>query len=655
MKTGPEAFGAGIGAYMSPYQQQVTDIQKREAARQSDIQGQGQQAKATQAGAFGGYREAIERSERERNLGQQMDDIQAKGAQSAFDRATSQYNTGQQQTQDVARLQNSMGTQQQANAQQNLNQQYQDFLNQKQQPYKDLGFMKDILSGSGSSSAQTQYGVSPNNSAQTAGLITAGLGALGKKDGGTIEGYAEGGIAGAPNDIELQSMLTKMSDEQLQQLAKSGKYDPQIIQQELQRRAQIRAGGLASLPSAQEEYADGGIIGFADEGAVPKPQEDEYGYLPGETIGERLKRRGSGIGAALASGARWLANPGARNQAPAGMDSKGFQASDKDRTPVDTPTAAGAPMPTMQVSETKAPSIGAADAKPNARTNKAATPGLPGILKTKESATPPIAPPTAGTGFVADDYESIVRRRNELAKEGNAEIDSAYKEQQDRLKAERDEIRGRGKQNINEALIRAGLGMMVAGGQGKSTLTALGEGATQGFGAYQDAKRLDQAALKANQQAEDTLRQAKRAERSGNMDRTTALYAQYRNEKTTAAQLEMQAQQLAAQIKHQEESLKVQQQLANQQGQYQRGMLANKASAGNPAKMDLATLKQQAALIESELKNTTLQYTDPDRYALLLQNKAMVQDALARQPGGVTMTGASPPGATKGVKFLGFE
>lgn len=61
MQTGPEAFGAGIGAYMSPYQQNVTDIQKREAVRQSDIQGQGQQAQAAQAGAFGGYRDALQR------------------------------------------------------------------------------------------------------------------------------------------------------------------------------------------------------------------------------------------------------------------------------------------------------------------------------------------------------------------------------------------------------------------------------------------------------------------------------------------------------------------------------------------------------------------------------------------------------------------
>jgi hypothetical protein len=559
MKTGPEAFGAGIGAYMSPYQQNVTDVRNREIDRQAGIQRTYDNAKAVQAGGFGGYRNVVADKLADEGTARTKDRATAESNQANYENAVRQYNTGQQQTQDVARLQNSMGTQQQASAQQNLNQQYQDFLNQKQQPYKDLGFMKDILSGSGSSSAQTQYGVSPNNSAQTAGLITAGLGALGKKDGGTIEGYAEGGIAGAPNDIELQSMLTKMSDEQLQQLAKSGKYDPQVIQQELQRRAKIRAGGLAALPSAQEEYADGGIIGFADEGAVPKPQEEDG---PAEsTIGKwwraqgaaaeqrRAKDRAAQTNRDLIRDTRvmpWEAvTPKERAQREArlaelysdtrGMDSKGFQASDKDRTPVGMPPAD---------TQIAAPSIGAVDTKPSARTNKAATPGLPGILKAKESATPPIAPPAVGTGFVPDDYESIVRRRNELAKEGNAEIDSAYKEQQDRLKAERAEIKGRDRSNFWDAVMRGGLEVAKAGGQGKSTLTAAVEGLGAGLGSLQDAKKLDQAALKANQQAEDTLTQAKRAERSGNLDKTTALYAQYRNEKTTAAQLEMQAAKL---------------------------------------------------------------------------------------------------------------
>jgi hypothetical protein len=83
-------------AYMSPYMQNVVDIQKREAQRQSGIQGTQQQAQAAQAGAFGGGRDAIMRAERERNLGQQMGDIQATGSQAAYQQAQQQFNAEQQ-------------------------------------------------------------------------------------------------------------------------------------------------------------------------------------------------------------------------------------------------------------------------------------------------------------------------------------------------------------------------------------------------------------------------------------------------------------------------------------------------------------------------------------------------------------------------------
>jgi hypothetical protein len=94
-------------AYMSPYMQNVVDIQKREAARQSGIQGTQQQAQAAQAGAFGGGRDAIMRAERERNLGQQMGDIQAQGLQAAYQQAQQQFNAEQQ-----ARLQAQQANQQ---------------------------------------------------------------------------------------------------------------------------------------------------------------------------------------------------------------------------------------------------------------------------------------------------------------------------------------------------------------------------------------------------------------------------------------------------------------------------------------------------------------------------------------------------------------
>jgi hypothetical protein len=76
-----------LQSYMDPYQQMVTDIEKREAARQSDIMGSQIGQQAAQTGGMGGYREAIMQAERERNLGQQLGDIQAKGSQRAFGQA----------------------------------------------------------------------------------------------------------------------------------------------------------------------------------------------------------------------------------------------------------------------------------------------------------------------------------------------------------------------------------------------------------------------------------------------------------------------------------------------------------------------------------------------------------------------------------------
>ena len=94
-------------AYMSPYQQAVTDIEKREAMRASDIFGQQQQAQAVQRGAFGGSRSALIEAERQRNLAQQLGDIQARGGQSAYQQASQQFNAEQQ-----ARLQAQLANQQ---------------------------------------------------------------------------------------------------------------------------------------------------------------------------------------------------------------------------------------------------------------------------------------------------------------------------------------------------------------------------------------------------------------------------------------------------------------------------------------------------------------------------------------------------------------
>ena len=104
---GTQQFGSGFEAgtvadadtiqdYMNPYQQLVTDIEKREATRQSEIQGSGIGQQAAQAGGLGGYREAIMQAERERNLGQQLADIQTKGGQAAFQQAQQAFEADRQ-------------------------------------------------------------------------------------------------------------------------------------------------------------------------------------------------------------------------------------------------------------------------------------------------------------------------------------------------------------------------------------------------------------------------------------------------------------------------------------------------------------------------------------------------------------------------------
>lgn len=81
-------------AYMSPYMQNVVDVQKQEAMRDFAKQMPAMQAQAVRQGAFGGSRSAIEAAEARRNLGTQLQNIQATGTQQAFQDAQRQQQFG---------------------------------------------------------------------------------------------------------------------------------------------------------------------------------------------------------------------------------------------------------------------------------------------------------------------------------------------------------------------------------------------------------------------------------------------------------------------------------------------------------------------------------------------------------------------------------
>ena len=89
MATSPGTYQA----YMSPYQENVTDIQLQGLQRQADIARTQRGAQAARAGAFGGARQAIENAEANRALQSQIDAVRAQGLQQAYQQA--QANIGQ--------------------------------------------------------------------------------------------------------------------------------------------------------------------------------------------------------------------------------------------------------------------------------------------------------------------------------------------------------------------------------------------------------------------------------------------------------------------------------------------------------------------------------------------------------------------------------
>lgn len=199
MQAGPEGFQRDVGAYMSPYAQLALQPQLQSAARQSAIQGQQQQAQATQAGAFGGGRDAIMRAERERALGDTQANIMAQGMQAAYDRAQAQYNTGFGQQMGLSQLQSQYGAQQQALEQAKINQQIQDYATAQQYPMLQLANMNALTRGLPMQSATTQiYQAPPSVASQLAGLGTAAyglsqLGGSGFGGTGSVAGKAKGG------------------------------------------------------------------------------------------------------------------------------------------------------------------------------------------------------------------------------------------------------------------------------------------------------------------------------------------------------------------------------------------------------------------------------------------------------------------------------
>jgi hypothetical protein len=231
VRTGQFIDPGMASAYMSPYMQNVVDIGKREAARQDAIAGGERAAQAVGAGAFGGSRQAIMEAEANRNLMQQMGDIQAKGSQAAYEQAAQQFQSDQArrlqaamanqaknleaqqlseqsrqygadlglrglqtalqgsnqlgqlagtqfgQAKDIMGMQAQFGAERQAQLQRKYTQDYQDFLNQKMHPYQQAQFANEMLRGMPMQSIEKMYRADPDAAAQIFGTYAAYQGA----------------------------------------------------------------------------------------------------------------------------------------------------------------------------------------------------------------------------------------------------------------------------------------------------------------------------------------------------------------------------------------------------------------------------------------------------------------------------------------------
>lgn len=214
----PGQFGAaniigatGLGAafmdptqMMSPYMQGVVDIQKREAITDAQKAQLAQNLGAARQGTYGGARQVLAATERERQLGQRLADIQASGMQRAYEaaaqrgaqlgqlgiegaRAFGQLGQTQQQS-DLQRLQAqaAAGAEQRQFEQQRMDLAYADFLRQRDYPMEQLGYYSNILRGIpvGLGSTATTYAQPPSLASQAAGLGLAGLGIYNLARGG---------------------------------------------------------------------------------------------------------------------------------------------------------------------------------------------------------------------------------------------------------------------------------------------------------------------------------------------------------------------------------------------------------------------------------------------------------------------------------------
>jgi hypothetical protein len=269
-KLGVQQLGSGQNLQAQLANQQY-GLQAQQLGEQSRQFGAGQGLQAASLGAqYGQAANQLNEQSRQYGAGLGM-----QGLQTALTGANTLGSLGGQQFQqgmDINKLQNAYGGQQQALRQQGLSQAYSDFQDEKNYPYKQLGFMSDMIRGLplGQQTTKTMYEPNPGMAQQIGSL---GMGAYGLSkfmaEGGMA--YADGGSVDSPDNVSR--IVSKLSDQQLQQAMQAaqvrGDQDQlEAIQSEMGMRASERNGIAGAVtPQMADRMAGGGVIAFAQGGS----------------------------------------------------------------------------------------------------------------------------------------------------------------------------------------------------------------------------------------------------------------------------------------------------------------------------------------------------------------------------------------------------
>ena len=317
-------------AFMSPYMQNVVDVQKNEALRDAQMRNIGANLGAARQGTYGGARQLLAEQERNRNLQTQLGQIQSAGSQEAFKSAQQAQQFGAnlglqgyqqavgagkalvdtggaqlQAQQGIIGLQSQAGAQQQALEQQRINQAIQNYALQQQNPQLQLSLMSSLTRGLPLQQATTQqYQAAPSALSQIGGLGAAGVGLYGMgrsagifgKEGGHVKKLASGGITGMSKKVLLnpedfstdqvkrmtdKGMISrlvgapildaKMKDEQRMKFAQAAQQPKPIdtIAADIMARAASDQGidtAESNLPVMSA--FDGGIVAMAEGGEI---------------------------------------------------------------------------------------------------------------------------------------------------------------------------------------------------------------------------------------------------------------------------------------------------------------------------------------------------------------------------------------------------